>query len=314
MRAVKNNGAGPVTVVDVDEPDGDGEIIEVRSVSICASDFLYRQWGSEQIAGHEIAGVRSDGTPVAVEAIFGCGTCDLCLQGNYNLCAMCSVDVLGMSVPGGMSQYFRAPSRALIPLPDGLPAENAALVEPASVAWHSIASTGVGPDTRVAVVGAGAIGILTVLAAHAHGATDVALVSRHPHQRELGEELGAVEPSSNYDIVIETAGSHSGLLRAIELSRPRGTVGIVGVYPPEMPWPGQEFFVKEVRAAPSIGYCGGPHGRREFAHVADLLASRPELVDRLITHRFGIDDAPAAFEAASNRSAGTFRVVVHPNG
>ena len=86
MRAVRCAPPG-VEVVDVDEPEGDGELVEVTAVGICASDLLYIGWGSEQIAGHEIAGVLEDGTPVAIEGIFGCGTCEWCAQGDYNLCA-----------------------------------------------------------------------------------------------------------------------------------------------------------------------------------------------------------------------------------
>src|ERR1700722_11705026 len=103
MRAVRNTPPG-VVVVDVDDPDGAGELVKVTAVGICASDFLYLNAGSQQVAGHEIAGVLEDGTPVAVEGIFGCGTCDRCLAGSYNLCDRCTLDVLGATVPGGMSE------------------------------------------------------------------------------------------------------------------------------------------------------------------------------------------------------------------
>src|SRR5262245_35472420 len=172
MRAVRCVPGG-VAVVDADEPEGEGELVKVSAVGICASDFQYIQWGSKQIIGHEIAGVLEDGTPVAIEGMFGCGNCEWCDQGNYNLCARGSIDVLGMSTPGGMAEYFRAPRRVLRPLPDGLSPNDASLVEPGSVAWHASRVGGVGPDARVAVVGAGAIGVLAASAAQALGAPDV---------------------------------------------------------------------------------------------------------------------------------------------
>jgi threonine dehydrogenase-like Zn-dependent dehydrogenase len=307
VRAVKNAPPG-VEVVEIDEPEGDGELVHVAVTGICASDLNYLRYGSTQIAGHEFAGALQDGTPVAVEAIFGCGACPQCEQGSYNTCER-GPTALGLMDPGGMCEWFRAPRHALVPLPPGLDLKDASLVEPAAVAWHSCHMGGVGADTRVAVVGAGAIGILAAGSAMTMGAPEVAVEARHPHQHEARERIGAVTPTAGYDVVIETGGSESALHRAVELARPRGTVVHLGVYPADTTWPLHEAFLREVALRPSLGYCGH-HGRREFAEVADMLASRPELAQMLITHRFPIDDAPEAFRVAQDRSKGVFRVVV----
>jgi 2-desacetyl-2-hydroxyethyl bacteriochlorophyllide A dehydrogenase len=308
MRAVRN--APPtVQVVEIDEPSGDDELIRVAATGICASDLVYLLGGSTEIAGHEFAGTLEDGTPVAVEAIFGCGSCSQCEEGNFNRCER-GVQGLGMSDPGGMCEWFRAPKRALVPLPTGLDVRDASLVEPASVARHACYMGEVGSDTRVAVVGAGAIGVLAAASAQAMGAPDVAVEARHPHQHEARERLGAPTPSGLYDVVVETAGSESGIHRAVELARPGGTVVHLGVYG-DIAWPMQASFMKEVALRPSLGYCGH-HGRREFAESAEMLASNPEIARMLITHRFPIDDAPEAFRVAQDRSKGVFRVVVEP--
>jgi threonine dehydrogenase-like Zn-dependent dehydrogenase len=308
MRAVRN--APPtVQVVEVDEPEGDDVLVRVAATGICASDLNYLRFGSTQIAGHEFAGTLEDGTAVAVEAIFGCGECGQCEQGNYNRCER-GVQGLGMSDPGGMCEWFRAPQRALVPLPPGLDRKDASLVEPASVARHACHLGGIGPDTRVAVVGAGAIGILAVASAQALGAPEVAVEARHAHQHQARERLGAGLPTGAYDVVVETAGSESGLYRAVELARPGATVVHLGVYG-DIRWPMQEAFMKEIALRASLGYCGH-HGRREFAESADMLAARPELAQMLITHRFPIADAPEAFRVAQDRSQGVFRVVVEP--
>ena len=94
MRAVRSTPPG-VAVVDVDEPEGPGELIKITSASICASDLGYIQMGSTMLLGHELAGVTEDGRTVAIEAIFGCGECDLCLEGRYNLCATTGTDRVG---------------------------------------------------------------------------------------------------------------------------------------------------------------------------------------------------------------------------
>jgi threonine dehydrogenase-like Zn-dependent dehydrogenase len=307
LKAVRNAPPG-VEVIQIDEPEGEGELVRVAVTGICASDLNYLRFGSTQIAGHEFAGLREDGTAVAVEAIFGCGKCPQCEMGSYNRCER-GPTALGMLDPGGMCEWYRAPRHALVPLPAGLRLADASLVEPASVAWHSCRTGGVGLDTRVAVVGAGAIGVLAAASAQTLGAPEVALEARHPHQHEARERIGAGASSGGYDVVIETGGSESALHRAVELARPGGTVVFLGAYEPDMAWPHHEAFLKEVALRPSLGYSGHA-GRREFAEAADMLAARDELTGILITHRFPIDDAPEAFRVAQDRSKGVFRVIV----
>ncbi|MCX4815208.1 alcohol dehydrogenase catalytic domain-containing protein [Streptomyces sp. NBC_01239] len=298
--------------MDTDEPGGEGELVRVTAVGICGSDLAYLRRGSTQIVGHEIAAVAEDGTPVAVEAVARCGACTWCLGGRYNLCEVAGRDILGMTVPGGMAEYCRAPRSALVPLPPGLSPDDAALVEPGAVAWHACRKGEVGPGNRVAVVGAGTIGLLAVAAALRMGAPEVGLVARHPFQTAAGERLGATASSGPYDVVIEASGSESGLHRALELVRALGTVVTVGVFPPGITWPYRAAFLKEARVVPSMAYGQDDTGAREFDLSARMLADRPDIARTLITHRFGLGDAVRAFEVAASRPPGTFKVVVHP--
>ena len=157
MRAVRSTPPG-VTVVDVDEPDGPGELGTIRSASICASDLGYIEWGSGFVLGHELSGVTEDGRAVAIEAIFGCDDCDLCTAGNYNLCATTGTTALGIMADGGMSEWFRAPDTFAGGPSGGSAPTDASLVEPTAVAWHSARLAGAGPGQRVAVVGGGGSG------------------------------------------------------------------------------------------------------------------------------------------------------------
>ncbi len=309
MRAVRSTPPG-VTVVDVDEPVGAGELVKIRSASICASDQVYIGFGCTMILGHELAGVTEDGTPVGIETMFGCDGCDQCDAGRYNLCVQ-GPTALGALTDGGMSEYFKAPARSLVPLPAGLDTADACLIEPSSVAWHACRLAGVGPEQRVAVVGGGAIGLLTVAAAQRMGAAEVSLVARHPHQRDVGERLGASAFSGDYDIVIEAAGSGSGLHRAVELAHPGGTVVVLGAYDGEVRWPQYECFMKEIRTIPSMGFCRHDGGS-DYLSAATMLAQRPELAESLITHRFPIEDAAEAFRVAADKSTGSLRVVIEP--
>ncbi|MEX5634588.1 zinc-dependent alcohol dehydrogenase [Parafrankia sp. FMc2] len=309
MKAVRSS-AGAVGVVDIDEPPGTGELLTIRAASICSSDLLYVRLGLQQVVGHELAGVRADGSAVVVEAMMSCMECELCRSGRYNLCPVHRERALGATADGGMAEQFRAPAEHLVALPDGLDARDAPLVEPATVAWHAVRIAGTGPASRVAVVGAGALGLMAAAGARAQGAPEVAVDARYPHQAEAAERLGAaVGPSGLYDVVVEAAGTPSGLDRAIDLVAPGGIVVCIGVQLGRVEIDWGTLFHREARLLPSIGY-GAHETGREMEDAAAMLAADPEIARALITHRFPLEDAAEAFRVAGDREAGALRVVV----
>jgi 2-desacetyl-2-hydroxyethyl bacteriochlorophyllide A dehydrogenase len=209
-----------------------------------------------------------------------------------------------------MVEHFRAPSRYLVDVPDGLSLSDASLVEPASVSWHGLNLADTGPGKRVAVVGAGALGLLAVAGARRMGAQDVAIEARHPHQRAVAEQFGArIGTSGEYDVVIEAAGSPEALSRCADLVAPGGTIVVLGVYmgAVEINW--YPVFMREARIIPSIGYCRH-NGRQEMADAAAMLAADPAIPAALITHRFPLEDAVEAFRVAGDRASGAIRVVL----
>ncbi|WP_436790947.1 zinc-dependent alcohol dehydrogenase [Yinghuangia sp. YIM S10712] len=308
MKALRGSG-GRAVLADVDEPPGEGELLSMRAVGICGSDVIMIAQGTEKILGHELVGLRADGTPVVVESLFGCGECDPCLGGQYNLCRGSHNRALGVLADGGMAEQFRAPSRSLVELPKDLDIRNGSLVEPATVSWHGVRIAGTGPGTRVLVVGGGSVGLLAVAAAQAQGAAEVSLQARYAHQKEAGERLGATEPSGLYEVVIEAAGSASGLRDAVDRLAPGGTLSVLGVQYVPLDIPYTDLMVKEVRLIASMGYC--THGGiREMQQAAEMLAARPEIPEMLITHRFPLADAEHAFRVAGDRKSGAIKVVV----
>ena len=312
MKAVRSIEGG-VAVVELDDPPGSGELLEMKATSICGSDLSYIRFGSRAILGHELAGVREDGTAVVVEAIYGCMECAQCVRGAYNLCPTHGQRALGISADGGMAEHFRAPAARMVPLPAGVDVRDASIVEPAAVSWHALRLAQTGPGTRVAVVGAGALGLLAVAGARRLGAADVALVARHPHQKEAGERLGASPGSIGlYDVVVEAAGTQASLAQCGELVAPGGTIVVLGVHfgPVQLDW--MPLFHKEARVVPSLGYCAHDGGR-EMEDAAAMLADDPDIARTLITHRFPIEDAAEAFRVASERGGGALRVVIEPS-
>jgi 2-desacetyl-2-hydroxyethyl bacteriochlorophyllide A dehydrogenase len=218
-----------------------------------------------------------------------------------------------VTIDGGMAERYRAPADRLIPLPEGLDVRDAAIVEPTAVAWHAVGLGGTSPDTSVAVVGAGGLGLLAVACARGRGAEAVAIEARHAHQRDAAERLGArVGTEGAYDVVIEAAGTEESLALAADLVAPGGTVVVLGVHlTPTLPLPWHQMFMKEARLIPSLGYCAHAGGT-EIGEAAELLASSPEIVDTVITHRFPLCDAPEAFRVARDKSSGAIRVVLEP--
>jgi threonine dehydrogenase-like Zn-dependent dehydrogenase len=190
-----------------------------------------------------------------------------------------------------------------------LAVEDASLIEPASVSWHGVRLGGTSPQTRVAVVGGGSIGQLAAAGAQTQGAAAVAMEARYPYQHEVRERLGVGEPEGLYDIVIEAAGSASSIQRCVELAKPGGTIVVLGVVYGPLDVPFGSLLTKEIRLVASMGHCGHA-GECEMRLAAQMLASRPEISDALITHRFPLEDAAEAFRVAADRKSGALKVVV----
>ena len=140
---------------------------------------------------------------------------------------------------------------------------------------------------------------------------EVDLEARHPHQVAAGERLGAGRPGGVYDVVIEAAGSESGLARCAELVRPGGRVVLLGVYHGLVPVPGVLTLVKEISWVGAMAY-ERHDGVREVDEVAAMLAADPDVAATVITHRFPLDDAAEAFRVAGDRAAGAIKVALHP--
>jgi threonine dehydrogenase-like Zn-dependent dehydrogenase len=309
VRAVRNTDNG-IAVVDGPEPAGDGPVLEVRASSICGTDLGFVAMGAQGFTlGHEFAGLV-DGTPYAIEPAIYCGKCAECEAGHTQRCTGEGHANLGIFVDGGLTDALSVPEYTLVPLPDGLDVRDACLVEPGAVAWHGVRRAGVQPGERVVVVGGGSIGLLAVAAAR-HLGYDVDLEARHPAQIAAGERLGAGRPSGEYDVVIEAAGSASGLVRCAELARPGARVSLLGVFHDVVPVPGVPLLVKELTLVGAMAY-GRAGGERDTEAVAAMLGANPDIADTLITHRFPLDDAAEAFRVAGDRAAGAIKVVLEP--
>ena len=315
MRAVMNTEDG-IRVVDAVDPadpggDGGGVRLSVVSAGICGTDVSFAAAGvSGFIFGHEFAGVDGNGKGYFVEpAIYG-GKCRECRGGNTQRCTEPGHGHLGIFRDGGMAQRVVVPEYTLLPLPAQLDVRDACLIEPGAVAWHGMHQARVKPGERVLVVGGGSIGLLAAAAARYQG-FHVDVEARHDHQLAAAEQLGAGRPGSDYDVVLDAAGTESSLARSAEAARPGGRIVSLGVFQTTMPVPGVMSLTKELTYVNSIAY-GRHDGVRETGEVAAMLAANPDIAQAVITHRYPIGEATEAFRVAAGRDAGAIKVVIEP--
>ncbi len=274
MKAVCGPGDG-VAVVDVDEPPGSASCSECRSTSVCGSDLMYIGFGTRKILGHELAG-RPGGRHA------GGGRGDLRLHGVRPVPAR-HVQPLPDARRSGRSasRPTAAWPSSSGPRPTGSSAARRARRarrldrRARPVSWHALAAGRHRARTAVAIVGAGALGLLAGRRRPPHGRRGGRVEARHPHQHEAAERLGArVGTDGLYDVVVEAAGTAESLARAVELVAPRrhgrrarrpprhGRGQLDAAVPPR----GQ--------LLPSLGYCAHD-GSREMEDAATMLADGP---------------------------------------
>ena len=204
MQRVELHGPDDVRLVEVDEPKPGPRdaVVRVHACGICGSDLSLLPigyTGSRITPGHEMTAAIDElgegvsgfavGDTVAIEPIKTCGRCQTCLTGRDAVCP--DIQFLGVHIDGGFADYLTVPARRLFAIDDRLPIEIAALAEPTAVVVHALKRADFSAGQRVLVLGAGNLGLLTVVAARALGAEDVWITARHAHQAAVAEKLGA---------------------------------------------------------------------------------------------------------------------------
>ncbi len=312
MKVVRIESGQPV-LADAPAPGDDQIRVKVAAVGICGSDLHLIDHGMAEgrVLGHEIAGHLDDGTAVAIEPFRSCGVCGPCIEGVRHRCAD-GPDIIGIVSDGGMAEYLGVPAQALVKLPSGIDVKHASLVENLGIAVHGLNRARLVAGDRVAVVGAGPIGLSTAAALKRSGFT-VDIGARHDHQAAAAEAVGAgVGLDHHYDVVFDAVGSTESLREAIRRCRPTGRVVVIGSFwdPVELD---MTILMNEIELIPALMYGRTPNGR-EIDGAASLLSELPELGDALISHRFPLDGAVEAFATARDRSAGALKVVFEPHG
>jgi (R,R)-butanediol dehydrogenase/meso-butanediol dehydrogenase/diacetyl reductase len=273
--------------------------------------------------GGQVRGAR-EGDRVAVEPLRYCGECARCRTGDYQLCPR--LQLYGIQLPGGHAEYMAVPARALFPLPSGMDFPLASLAEPLAVSIHGLRKANLSAGDRVLVLGGGSIGLLTLLAARAMGASEVAVVARHSQQQATAEALGAARvwtdtdaealasacETAPFDAVVEAVGGDAPTPElAARCVRPGGTISFVGVLSRIPQIHPLVLIMHEIAIVGSITY-GRVGARAEFEMALDLLAREANAARRLLTHAMPLGRASEAYATAADKKTGSLKVTLLP--
>jgi threonine dehydrogenase-like Zn-dependent dehydrogenase len=296
-------------------------LLKVHDCGICGSDLHAVQLGlglkPDCVLGHEFCGeiaavgdqVSGFGTGERVTALpfVSCGTCRHCLRGQGYHCSKMKSVGLG-PVPGAYAEYVVCSAVNVMKLPDGLNSRQGALVEPLSVGLHGVKRSRIEAGTPCVVMGAGPVGLATMLWCKAKGADPVVVSEIAPGRRELAQKLGAsavvnpreYNPAARVkelsgelpQVVFECIGVKSTLNDAVGLVDKCGQIVVVGVcMEPDQIMPLYCCF-KEVSIDFVLAYT-----RAEFEETIAALAASTLDAEALVTDVIGLDQVPAAFEA-----------------
>lgn len=237
---------------------GPGEVrVAVHSAGVCASDReVYEGTRPTQYVrypvtpGHEWSGIVDAvgegvdagllGRKTVAEGIRACRRCERCREGATNLCEA-GYDESGFTQPGGFSDALVLPAELLHPLPDDADLHAAALLEPAAVASGAVLASGPLPADRVAVIGAGTLGLLTVQLLAAFSPAELMVSDVRVGRAEQALTMGATqactpeqarERRGRYDLVLEAAGAPDTANEACLLTRRGGRVTLMGAFEP----------------------------------------------------------------------------------
>jgi 2-desacetyl-2-hydroxyethyl bacteriochlorophyllide A dehydrogenase len=327
VKAAVLHGVGDLRLEELTDPrPADHEVlVRVKAAGVCGTDV--HMWaGTNQegtfpfIPGHEWSGevveagksVRafSRGDRVVAEVPIPCRTCDNCKDGmEPNMCPDKELYGFSWENPGGMAEYTLAREERLFRIPDNVSYDEAALVEPLSVAYHGVWESGGGaaPHDRVVVFGAGPIGLFALLSCKASGAP-VIVVEPQASRRKMAQDLGAdavLDPTEGdlvekvkehtggrgATMVLECSGSNGALAATLDVIGQQGRIVLIGQsagrkIPIEI---GKAIFARTTIA----GSSGSPY---YFPKTLAFMSRR--LVDLMpvVTHRFPLAETADAFE------------------
>ncbi len=321
MRAARYHGIRDIRIEDVARPDvgPDDVLVRVAYAGICGSDLHVYAKGMFGIVppmtmGHEFSGVVEavgdsvgglrPGDQVVGDPRLGCERCEWCHRGDYHLCA--ELAFVGEAQPGSYAEYIVLPERRLVPVSASLDPQLAALVEPMAVAVHALDLVSAPGQQSAGIIGAGPIGLLTLIAASARTGWHLRVAERVASRRGLASALGAHEVFEDVDaagerwadVVFEAAGRPSTLAGGVRWLRPGGRMALIGIYEEPVTFDPTDVVVKE-------GWLVGvsAYGRQDLVEATILLESHAAAARQVISDVLPLEQAAEGLERCRSGSA-----------
>lgn len=337
MRSAKYTGGGRIEVglAEPVEPAAGEVRIRVAFNGICGTDLHIVQGHMDArvdmpaTIGHEMSGVvdavgdgvdLAPGTQVTVMPLRWCGECAACAAGHQHICQR--LDFVGIDSPGALQELWTVPASIVVPIPEHVSLQHAALVEPLAVAVHDVRRSRLAEGETAVVIGGGPIGQLIGIVARAAGAR-VILAEPDAGRRAFAAAQGAlvVDPvaedlaavveaetsGAGADVVFEVAGTRGTALDATRHARTRGRVVFVAIHPEPVPVDLHRVFWRELEVLGARVY-----ERQDFDRAIELLAAGAVPADALITRVVELEDTMAAFDALL--SAQAMKILVDVQG
>jgi 2-desacetyl-2-hydroxyethyl bacteriochlorophyllide A dehydrogenase len=326
MRALEVVGPQKVRITERALPDpGPKEVrIRVHWAGVCGTDFsliggrlVFAKY--PVVPGHEFSGRVSAvgegtdlplGQPVTVNPVLSCQECDFCRRGDIHLCA--SAAVLGVAgTPGGFADEVVVPAYTVRRLPEDLSLETAALSEPTAVAVRVARRAGIRAGDRVAILGAGSLGLVTLQIARVLGASDVAIADPVGSRMRIalglgGSELALGTGTGEYDVVIDGVGAPETIQRAVELTRKGGAIVVYGVPQLErFDLPIQEMFRNNLLLGFARLYPA------DMSEAITMLQKGDVNWNAIVTHRVALEDLPATIASVMADPGAGIKVLAH---
>lgn len=310
------NGRVEVREIPLPERPRGFSSIRLIAAGICNTDLELQRgyYGFAGQPGHEFVGevAESDdpgliGKRVCGEINLGCQTCGWCARGLARHCP--NRTVLGIvRHPGTFAEYFTLPDANLHVLPGSISSEDAVFLEPLAAAARILDQVKIEPGDRTAVLGDGKLGLLIAQVLHASGA-DPVLYGKHAGKLALAaaqgirtERFTEPVPAGAFTLTVDATGSPAGLRAAIRMTEPLGRIVLKSTMHGAAEWDSVPVIVNEITLVGSR--CG------RFEPAIDLLASGKVRVGEMISERFGLEQAAAAFERAA--APGVLKVLLTP--
>jgi L-iditol 2-dehydrogenase len=328
-----------IVMEQVNEPiPGSGQVrLKVETCGVCGSD-IHAYYGEHPYIGfpiqqgHEFAG-RIDqigpdvtgwqvGQRVTAEPSVVCGECENCQQGNYHICYRLSV--IGCQSDGAMAEYVLVQAKKLVALPDTMTFEEGAFVEPLAVGVHAVRRVATHAGTRMLILGAGTIGLMTLFAALGAGITDITITDILDEKLQLARKLNAkhtvnVRDTSlsdfcrttfgtemAFDVAIECVGTAGTVRGALPVLKKGGKLVLGGVFPEEVP---VNLGLAQDRELSLIGTL--MYQMDEFTTARDLIASGKAPVQGLITSRYPLAEFPQAMKMIDENRNANLKTMIH---